>query len=201
MRRITLANNTFLNNIDESKVNDLLNSTKDNCSYFNSITDSVTKSYTEHLDKIMQKFYKDHRNIKEYSTEELESLYLELTNLLYFMGDRLEQLGINNDLSKAARQEIYNKAYLDNQIKDTDKKNKTTVSENQAVAEEASKYESVVNSIYERAYRIVKYKIDAGYEMVHSISKVLSKRIKEVDLTLYSSNRIKTFGDNLNEQE
>lgn len=187
-----MSNKTFLDNVDENKVSELLSNVDKNVKYFNDITDKVTKSYTEHLDKLMKTFYLDHRKLKDYSTDELERLYLDLTNLLYFMGDRLEQLGINSDVSKATKQEVYNKAYLNNQIKDVDKKNKTTISENQAVAEESSKYETVVNSIYERAYRIVKFKIDAGYEMVHTISKVLSKRMKEVDLSLYANNKVKT---------
>ena len=187
-----MSNKTFLDNVDENKVSELLSNVDKNVKYFNDITDKVTKSYTEHLDKLMKTFYLEHRKLKDYSTDELERLYLDLTNLLYFMGDRLEQLGINSDVSKATKQEVYNKAYLNNQIKDVDKKNKTTISENQAVAEESSKYETVVNSIYERAYRIVKFKIDAGYEMVHTISKVLSKRMKEVDLSLYANNKVKT---------
>lgn len=187
-----MSNKTFLDNVDENKVSELLSNVDKNVKYFNDITDKVTKSYTEHLDKLMKTFYLNHRKLKDYSTDELERLYLDLTNLLYFMGDRLEQLGINSDVSKATKQEVYNKAYLNNQIKDVDKKNKTTISENQAVAEESSKYETVVNSIYERAYRIVKFKIDAGYEMVHTISKVLSKRMKEVDLSLYANNKVKT---------
>lgn len=187
-----MANTTFLDNVDTAKVDALLEQTKQNVEYFNSITKNVTEAYSTHLDKLMRDFYNKHKQIKNVPTEELESLYLELTNLLYFMGDKLEQLGIHNDMSKAAKQEVYNKAYLDNQIKDTDKKNKTTVAENVAVAEGAAQYESVVNSIYERAYKILKYKIDAGYEMVNTLRKILSRRMQEVDLSMYGNKFSKT---------
>ena len=75
----------FLDNVDENKVSELLSNVDKNVKYFNDITDKVTKSYTEHLDKLMKTFYLDHRKLKDYSTDELERLYLDLTNLLYFI--------------------------------------------------------------------------------------------------------------------
>ena len=118
----------------------------------------------------------------------LESTYMKLSSILYFMGDQLEQLGIHNDMSKAAKQEIYNKAYLANQIKDSDKKNKTTVAENIAVAEQQSQYETIVNSIYDRAYKMLKYKIDAGFELLNTLRKIITRRMQEVDLSANQRN-------------
>lgn len=179
-------NITFLDNVDTDKVTDLLDRTAQNVEYFNDVTKQVTEEYTKNLDKLMQEFYKMQKDLDSVSTDKLESIYLELTNLLYFMGTKLEQLGMHSDMSKAMKQEIYNKAYLDNQIKDREKKNKTTIAENQAVAEEASKYESAVNSIYERSYKIIKFKIDAGYEFVNTLRKVISRRMQETELSMYS---------------
>ena len=127
----------------------------------------------------------------------MEKYFLELTNLIYFMGDKLEQLSIHSDMSKASEREVYNKAYLANQVKDSDRKNKTTVAENQAVAEEESKYEAVVNSIYDHAYKIVKFKIDAAKDMVGTLKKVISRRMQEEHLASFSTN--KTYvGDDYN---
>lgn len=172
-------NKTFLNDIDTVKTEDLLKSTKDNSEYFNKIINETVVKYTKHLDDIMQKLYLYIKKPDEIITNELEKYYLELTNLLYFQGEKLEQLGIYTDLSKTAMKEVFNKNYLNAQIKDTEKRNKTTVAENTAIAEEASKYENVVNSIYDKAYKICKYKIDAGYEMVNTLRKVISKRMQE----------------------
>lgn len=170
---------TFLNDIDKNKTESLLKHTKDNSEYFNSIINNTVLQYTKHLDDLMQKLYLYIKKSSEVTTDELEKQYLELTSLLYFCGEKLEQLGIYTDLSKAAMKEVFNKSYLNAQIKDTDKRNKTTVAENTAIAEEASKYESVVNSIYDKAYKICKFKIDAGYEMVNTLRKVISRRMQE----------------------
>ena len=181
-----MSNTTYLDNVDTDKVTELLDQTEKNSEYFNNVAKTVADKYTEHLDNLMKYYYKVQKDSTEVTTEYLEKLYLELTNLLYFQGDKLERVGVLNDMSKAAKQEVYNKAYLDNQIKDTDKKNKTTVAENQAVAENAAQYESVVNSIYERAYKMVKYKVDAAYEVVNSLRKIISRRMQEVDLGSYN---------------
>lgn len=137
----------------------------------------------------MQSIYSKINASEGYECIELEKDCLKLSNLLYFMGDRLENIGIKADLSDAARKEVYNKAYLNNQVKDVEKKNKTTVAECQAVAEEASKYETVVNSIYERAYKIIKYKIDAANKLIDVIRKVITKRMND-DTVNYQLSRV-----------
>ena len=168
---------TYLDNIDTEKVDKILKETNKNVEYFTSITDSTVKEYTKDLDALMQKILTE--VIKEQSpeVEVIESCFVELTHLVYYMGERLESLGIYDDMSEAAQKEVYNKAYLNNQSDISVTGKKPTVAENQAVAEGESIYESCVNSIYARAYRIVKFKIEAAETMISTLSKMLSRRI------------------------
>lgn len=182
-----MANKTFLYNVDTEEVSKLMKETEENAAYFDEVVKKVADEQTRHLDELMQKAYKAIKSPEFVSDLELERYCAELTNLLYFMGNKLEKLGVYADVSKAAYREVYNNFYLDNQIKDSEKRNKTTVAENQAVAEQSSKYESVVSSMYERAHKIVKYKVDAGYEMVNTLRKQISRRMKEQDLSMYST--------------
>lgn len=185
-----MANNnvTYLENIDEQKMTELLEQTETNVEYFNKVTRQVSQAYSTELDELVRQFMKRQSIDKELPMDYLESTYMKLSSILYFMGDQLEQLGIHNDMSKAAKQEIYNKAYLANQIKDSDKKNKTTVAENIAVAEQQSQYETIVNSIYDRAYKMLKYKIDAGFELLNTLRKIITRRMQEVDLSANQRN-------------
>lgn len=182
-------NETFLANVDEEKVQELLNNTNANVEYFNKVSAETAIKYTELLDKLMRKIYSNAVS-KEATDEQLEKYYLELTNTVYFMGDKLEQLNISCDMAKASEKEIYNKAYLANQIKDTEKKNKTTVAENQAVAEQESQYEAVVSSIYDHAYKMVKFKIDAAKDMINTLRKIISRRMQEQQLSSFGNNKI-----------
>jgi hypothetical protein len=93
-------------------------------------------------------------------------------------------------MARSAEKEVYNRAYLNNQIKDSEKKNKTTVAENQAVAEQESQYESVISLIYEHAYKIVKFKIDAAKDMVGTLRKIISRRMQEEQLSSFNSQKM-----------
>ena len=182
-------NETFLSNIDEEKVQELMNDTDNNVEYFNKVATETAIKYTEPLDKLMRKIYSNVVN-KDATDVQLEKYYLELTNTVYFMGDKLEQLNINGDMAKASEKEVYNNAYLANQIKDSEKKNKTTVAENQAVAEQESQYEAVVSSIYDPAYKMVKFKIDAAKDMINTLRKVISRRMQEQQLSSFGNNKV-----------
>lgn len=173
---------TFLDNIDIEEVSKLLAETNDNVETFESVSNRVVEQYTQSLDEVMRNLYKDVIMVDNAPNDVIEKYFLELTSTLYFCGEKLEHLGIYDDMSKNAMKEVYNKAYLDNQKKTTEGKNKTTVAENQAVAEGASQYHTAVNSIYSRSYKIFKYKIDAGYEMVKTLSKITSRRMQELQL-------------------
>lgn len=176
-------NKTFIQDIDKDKMNTILSQVDEDSKYFTSITDSVMRGYTNDLDVLMGQIKADISNL---SIDQIETYVLELSNMLYFIGEKLEFVGIKEDISKAAYKEVYNKAYLENDIEviasDSGKKTKPTKDANIAVAEEKSKYESVINSIYDRVYKLIKFKVDAGYELLSSLKKVLSRRMQEIDV-------------------
>ncbi len=184
---------------DTNKIQEILDLTESNVQYFDTITSGMVEAETKHLDKLMQDVYGDIIQAGEFPMEKLENYYLELTNLLYFMGEKLEKLSVRSDIARAQAKEKYNNAYLANMQKDTEGKNKRTVAENQAVADSASVYESTVQSIYEHVYKVIEYKIDAGYEMVKTISKLITRRMQEIDMS--KGPNIKTgFGVDNNKQ-
>ena len=178
-----MADKSFLYDVDTSKVQKLLKETQNNSDYFNNIANKIVDGYSKHLDDLMKKVYQEIvTDSSQVSDDELEKYCFELTSLLYFMGQKLQHIGTLNDLSEAVRQQVYNSAYLNNQIKDSERKNKTTVAENQAVASQESKYESVIADIYNRCHTSIKYKIDAGNKMVDVIKKIISKRMLQMEI-------------------
>ena len=184
-----MAKQTIMYRVDKNVITEIMDDTDENVEYFNKIATETANRYTEVLDKLMKIIYSG--VVKDNATDEqLEKYYLELTSVVYFMGDKLEQLNISGDMAKASEKEVYNKAYLSNQIKDSERKNKTTVAENQAVAEQESQYEAVVSSIYEHAYKMVKFKIDAAKDMINTLRKVISRRMQEQQLSSFGSSKI-----------
>ena len=175
---------TFLTNVDKDSMEEVFTSTEENVQYFTSISDELVKSYTENMDSLMSDLYTDCIQ-NDASDKILEKYLLELNNMLYFLGSKLETVGIKEDLSKLASKESYNNAYLRNRLKDAEQRNKTTVAELTALAEDASKYETVLNSLYSRVYKQLKFKMDAGYDMVNSLRKIITKRMQDQSLSMY----------------
>ena len=136
------------------------------------ISDKLVKEYCEDLDIVIS-------DIKSciltgIDDKLLEIFIIELANTLYFTGSAQEDLGIKEDTCKAIRAEIYNKTYEDS---------KGTVAQKNALSELATQQETIVLNIYSRAYKKVKLRMEAGYEMLNSLKKVMNKRISEMELS------------------
>lgn len=174
-------NKTFLTEEDSANLETKMDEIKNNVDQFNSIVKNTANKYTEHLDRMMQKLYKMFMSKQnDTPTQEIENCLPELTSLLYFMADKVEQLNIYSDMAKKSLSEAYNNVYLDSsRQKDERGKAVNTVAENTAIAENATIEDAVMASVYASAYRIVKSKIDAGYAMVDTLKKVLSSRMQE----------------------
>lgn len=162
----------------------LMAGTDQNTEYFTNISDSLVNAYTVDLDELMKRIKLDTVDT-EPTDSLLEHYVLELSNLLYFIGQRLENMGIKEDLSKIATKEVYNNSYMDNLSREG---KKPTVAELTTMAENDSKYESVITNIYSRAYRQIKYKTDAAYEMLSSLRKIISRRMQEYQLSFTRQN-------------
>ena len=176
---------TFLNTVDTTRVDELMNEMETAVQYFNNIALNTANKYTADLDGLMDDLYKVVTQPNDVETITLERYYLELTNLLYFMVNKVEQLNVYADLAKAQAKEVYNKNYLFNSSKEVlDKSKKMTVAELTATAEETAKYESTLETVYKSAYSIAKSKVNAGFEMVNTMRKILSIRQTEMQLDL-----------------
>lgn len=185
-----MTNETFLTDVTDdgaqvqlrtSELDKVIETTENNVTHFTRISDDLVKAYTEDLDNLMQKINED-TVLKEPTDRELEQYVLELSNMLYFVGSRLESMGIRDDLSKLAAKQVYNNTYLE--TGNTVSGKKPTVAELSAIAEDSSRYETIMNNIYSRAYRQIKYKSDAAYEMLSSLRKIISKRMQELQLSM-----------------
>lgn len=137
------------------------------------ISDKLVNDYCEDLDDEMC-YIRNCLGNNEMTDQMLETYIMTLANILYFTGSAQEDLGIKEDTCKAIRAEIYNKTYEDS---------KGTVAQKNALSELATQQETIVLNIYSRAYKKVKLRMEAGYEMLNSLKKVMNKRISEMELS------------------
>ena len=189
---------TFLNNVDVDTINKLVDETTNNVEIFQNMVDKVVRSYSESLDNLMNAIYKDIIVVDQAPLNTLENYFLELSNMLYFMGDKLERLGVYDVMSKNAYKEIYNTSYLGLSSNVTESKKKPTVAELTAQAESDAQYEGIVNDIYAKAYKIVKSKIESANTMLSAISKIISKRMSEMQLNSVTPTGKQILNENIN---
>ena len=177
-------NDTFLNSIDTDEVTRVIESVDDNSKYFNDMCDGIVKSYSESLDNLMSDIYVTCIKNNDVAMQTLQAYYLELTNMIYFMNAKLEALGVKFDMANSAYKEVYSKNVIsESKDKDEKGKSKITVSELQAKAALGAQYESVVASIYDHAYKVVKGKMASAQDMMNTLRRIISSRTEEMRLS------------------
>lgn len=139
------------------------------------ISDKLIEKYCDSLDVEMAVIRLELKENNSLTDDTLEKHILDLANILYFTGSAQEDLGIKEDTCKAIRQEVYSKA--------REQATGKTVADKTAQAELIAQAETMTLAIYSRAYKKVKLRMDAGYEMLNSLKKVMNKRITEMELS------------------
>ena len=141
-----------------------------------STVDDVIRSYSDELDDYMSWVLDLLRDDTRPPTDaELDDMALRLSSLIYFTSVGTEQMGIRDDLSRAAYKEAYNvarSAIL-----------KGTVADKNMQAEIDAQAEHVVHLVYSKAYKILKAKVESAQEVLASIKKVMSRRQSEYETT------------------
>lgn len=139
------------------------------------ISDKLVETYCMDLDCMMGVIRDLIDGGRVLCDDELQNSILQLANILYFTGSAQEDLGIKEDTCKAIRQEVYAKA--------REQATGKTVADKTAQAELIAQAETMTLAIYSRAYKKVKLRMDAGYEMLNSLKKIMNKRIAEMELS------------------
>lgn len=180
---------TFLDNIDIPQLNDLMSKTEENVKYFNDTCQNIVKTYCADLDDLMMALSEEciapgmNDSTFEAPLNRLQAYYLELSSRVYFSISRLESLGVYADMSDSAYKEIYSKEYISlSGDKDDKGKAKKTVEELKSQSNMKAQYNSVVASIYDRAYKIVKSKVSSAQDMMDTLRRLISTRTTEMQL-------------------
>lgn len=138
----------------------------------NTIVDKFCKPLDDYIESISELLSDNDR--KHIPDEKLDSIVLNLPTLLYFASTAQESLGIREDMAKSIRNELFNRVR---------ENAKGTIADKNAAAELAAMQETLVWSVYQRAYKIVKCKVEGGYELLASVKKVISRRSAEYSLS------------------
>ena len=127
------------------------------------------------LDIIMESIGEN--SIEDIPDSQIEYYCVKIPALMYYAGQRVEELGMQADLASNSKKNAQNEAML---------KVSGTVPEKKAQVEQLTEDKTLVEAIYRRAYNTLKVKLDMAEKIYSGLKKALSKRIAEVDLNRFS---------------
>lgn len=165
-----------ISNADLQKISEVQAKVEENSEMINKLVDDVIQPYCRDLDKYVKFIHNCLKDGENPPTDvELDDFVLNLSTYIYWASGACEQLGIRDDISKAVYKEIYHT-----------KRNELssgTVADKDSIAELESVQEQITNVVYNRAYKIMKSKVENAQELLSSCKKVLSHRLQEMSLT------------------
>ena len=161
---------------NEDSLTKIQENIESNAGALDTIVNDIIAPYCRDLDKYVR-FIKDCLKDGENppTNEELDDFCMNLSTYIYFAGGTCEYLGIRDDIAKAVYKEMYHTARAN--------QSSGTVADKDSLAELASQEEYIVSAAYNRAYKIMKSKVDNAQELLSSCKKVLTRRISEFETT------------------
>ncbi len=167
----------------DDTIHTIIQKVEDNSSKVEKIVDELIQPYCDKLDILVGKFRDCLMDKDNPVTEwELDDVCLKLPSYLYFMGEAQEKFGIKEDISKSVKMELYNQIH---------QRTRGTIADKQAASEAGTIEEDIVYRAYQRAYKRIKQKLEAAYELLSSIKKVISRRMGEQELANVDSGRFR----------
>lgn len=127
------------------------------------------------LDMIMESIGEN--SIEDIPDSQIEYYCVKIPALMYYAGQRVEELGMQADLASNNKKVAQNEAML---------KVTGTVPEKKARVEQLTEDKVLVEAIYRRAYNSLRVKLEMAEKIYSGLKKALSKRIAEVDLDRFS---------------
>lgn len=154
------------------------------------LSNQLIAEYGGELDSAISELNMIMESIGENSIEDIPDTQVEyycvkIPALMYYAGQRVEELGMQADLAASGNKWALNEALL---------KAVGTVAEKRAIAEKETEDKAIVTAVYKRAYNMLKTKLEMAEKIYSGLKKSLSKRIAEVDLDRFSKDKFISKG-------
>lgn len=170
---------TIYENLKQTEIQDIRDRVEGNSALMDEVVSGIIKPYCKDLDNyvvFIKECLADGENPP--TDDELDDFSLNLATYIYFAGGMCEQLGIRDDISKAVYKEMYHSKRASIE--------RGTIADKDSLAELESQQEYIVNVCYNRAYKILKSKVENAQELLSAVKKTLSHRMQVAELTRIS---------------
>lgn len=146
------------------------------------LSNELIAEHSKELDSAISELNMIMDSIGENSIEDIPDTQIEyycvkIPSLMYYAGQKVEELGMQSDLASNTKKTAQNEVML---------KVVGTVPEKKAQVERLTEDKALVEAIYRRAYNTLKVKLEMAEKVYSGLKKALSKRISETDLDRFS---------------
>lgn len=164
-------------------INNIINRVEDNSKQIEKVVEDLISEHCQQIDELITKFKECLLDKENPVTEwELDDVCMKLPTYLYFIGEAQEKFGIKEDIAKSVKMELYTQIH---------QRTRGTIADKQAASDAGTLEEEIVYRAYQRAYKRIKQKLEAAYELLSSIKKVISRRMGEQELANVDSGRFR----------
>lgn len=158
---------------DERRLRSVRYKVQENSEVIEKIVLNITGKYSDDLDREVNKIKQLLESSDTLSDSEIEILVMRLPIYMYHAISGLEKLGVEGDMAKAVKLEVYNQNYLDSEGTIQDKTNQ---------AELQTINEQMIEIAFTRSYRQLRSKIEQAEHVFSGAKKVLTKRMQDLEL-------------------
>jgi hypothetical protein len=149
------------------------------------LSNQLVEEYTNELDSLISELEMimdsiGGSSIEDIADSQIEYYCVKIPALMYYAGQKVEELGMQADLASSNKRNAQNDAML--QVSGT-------VPEKKAQVEKLTEDKTLVEAIYRRAYNSLKTKLEMAEKVYSGLKKALTKRISETDLDRFSKDR------------
>lgn len=130
-----------------------------------------TSSIDAYVKSIQDILNSDNPNIDDCT---LEDILVSLPLNMYYLADKGEMAAIRKDIAAMLRDEKFSSVY--------ESLIEGTVADKTAVSKRLSREEAVIESIYERVYKLIKSKYETADKLLDGCKKICTFRIKQMEL-------------------
>lgn len=159
---------------DENKMRQVKAKVETNSITLERLVENIVLKYIRELNEEVDKVKRLLDDKDTLTDSEIENLVMRIPVYMYYAAGGLESLGIESDMAKAVKLEVYNEKYM---------KLTGTIKDNEAEAFNLSFNEHLIEIAFARAYKKLKIQLEMADSVFSGAKKVLTKRMMEIELS------------------
>lgn len=159
---------------DENRIRSIRHNVEEKSVIIEKIVENIVQKYSQELDSEIDKIKSMLDDADNLEDSEIENVVMRLPVFMYYAINGLENLGVESDMAKAVKMELYNEKYISSEGTIHDKTHK---------AELETMNEQLVEVAFQRAYRKLREKVAKAEHVFSGAKKVISKRMIDAEIT------------------